>query len=68
MHSNCASDAKIAQSQAALGYFNAVVGIVTTQLNPSFSSDYMSTYVEGRNIFPFSTQIGVRANAEVTDY
>lgn len=45
VHSNCASTAKITKYQTDVGYFNAVVGIVTTQLNPSFSSDYKNTYV-----------------------
>jgi hypothetical protein len=39
------------------------MAIVTTQINPSNTDGYLGYYVEARNVFPFTTSIGVKATA-----
>lgn len=65
VHANCVPDASLSSILNRVGAFNAVVATIGTQLNPSFPSDYISYYIEARNIFPFTAAIGVKGTAEV---
>jgi len=64
-HSNCISNADLANLQSLMGYFTFAVLMVNTELNPSSSNNYKNYYFEDRNYFAFSTNLAVKVNADV---
>ncbi len=48
--------------------FTAVVGIISASINAQFPSNYIGSFLESRNQFPFTTNLGVRANGYISDY
>jgi hypothetical protein len=67
-HSNCAPDSLINETLNKIGAFTTVFALVGTQINPSYTDGYLGYYVEARNAFQFSLNMGFRANAQVQDY
>ena len=54
LDSLCATPAQLATKLAQVRSFSLTMGIVTTQINPSASTNYKDYYVDFRNVYSFN--------------
>ena len=60
------SDALFAATEASIGMFNVVIGMVNTNINPG-NADYKEYYVHDQSIFAFSSLIGNIARIPISE-
>ena len=68
LHNNCAPDAVLQGFLQSGRYFTAVMAIMSASINPQFTQDYIGSFLDSRNQFPFTTDLGIRANGYIADY
>lgn len=68
LHANCAPDAIFQGFLQSGRYFTAVLGIMSASINPQFSQNYIGSFLDSKNQFPFTTTLGIRANGYIADY